>query len=41
MRDGRHVTVEVVADGAGVVSHAGAALLAGGGATEPLTRSWE
>jgi hypothetical protein len=29
MRDGRRVTVEVTADGAGLVSHAGAALLAG------------
>ena len=29
MRDGRHVTVEVTADGAGLVSHAGSALLAG------------
>jgi hypothetical protein len=28
MRDGRHVTVEVSADGAGLVSHAGSALLA-------------
>src|SRR4051812_47370752 len=28
MRDGRRVTVEVTADGAGVVSHAGSALLA-------------
>src|SRR5438309_3499578 len=28
MRDGRPVTVEVTADGAGLVSHAGAALLA-------------
>jgi Transposase DDE domain group 1 len=28
MRDGRQVTVEVVADGAGLVSHAGSALLA-------------
>ena len=28
MRDGRPVTVEVTADGAGVVSHAGSALLA-------------
>jgi hypothetical protein len=27
MRDGRFVTVEVMADGAGLVSHAGAALL--------------
>ena len=29
MRDGRRVTVEVTADGAGLVSHAGTALLAG------------
>jgi hypothetical protein len=29
IRDGRHVTVEVTADGAGLVSHAGTALLAG------------
>src|SRR5450759_1657913 len=29
MRNGRHVTVEVTADGAGLVSHAGTALLAG------------
>jgi len=29
MRDGRPVTVEVTADGAGLVSHAGTALLAG------------
>jgi hypothetical protein len=29
MRDGRHVTVEVTADGAGLVSHGGTALLAG------------
>jgi hypothetical protein len=29
MRDGRHVTVEVTADGAGLVSHAGTMLLAG------------
>ena len=29
MRDGRPVTVEVTADGAGLVSHAGSALLAG------------
>ena len=29
MRDGRHVTVEVMAEGAGLVSHAGTALLAG------------
>jgi hypothetical protein len=28
MRDGRQVTVEVTADGAGLVSHAGTALLA-------------
>src|SRR5512132_3471016 len=28
MRDGRRVTVEVTADGAGLVSHAGTALLA-------------
>ena len=28
MRDGRPVTVEVTADGAGLVSHAGSALLA-------------
>jgi hypothetical protein len=28
MRDGRSVTVEVTADGAGLVSHAGSALLA-------------
>jgi hypothetical protein len=28
MRDGRPVTVEVTADGAGLVSHAGTALLA-------------
>jgi Transposase DDE domain group 1 len=27
MRDGRRVTVEVTADGAGLVSHAGSALL--------------
>ena len=27
MRDGRSVTVEVTADGAGLVSHAGSALL--------------
>ena len=27
MRDGRQVTVEVTADGAGLVSHAGTALL--------------
>ena len=28
MRDGRSVTVEVTSDGAGLVSHAGSALLA-------------
>ena len=28
MRDGRPVTVEVMADGAGLVSHAGSALIA-------------
>ena len=30
MRDGRRVTVEVTADGAGLVSHAGTALLGAG-----------
>jgi hypothetical protein len=37
MRGGRHVTVEVTADGAGLVSHAGSALLAGVADTLGLT----
>ena len=38
MRDGRPVTVEVTADGAGLVSHAGTALLAHVADTLGLTR---
>src|SRR5665213_3487617 len=38
MRDGRQVTVEVTADGAGLVSHAGSALLAQVADTLGLTR---
>ena len=39
MRDGRLVTVEVTADGAGLVSHAGSALLAQVADTVGLTRA--
>src|SRR3954451_6560173 len=39
MRDGRPVTVEVTADGAGLVSHAGSALLAQVADTLGLTRA--
>jgi hypothetical protein len=39
MRDGRSVTVEVTADGAGLVSHAGSALLAEVADTVGLTRA--
>jgi hypothetical protein len=39
MRDGRSVTVEVTADGAGLVSHAGAALLGQVADTVGLTRA--
>jgi hypothetical protein len=39
MRDGRFVTVEVTADGAGLVSHAGSALLTQVADTVGLTRS--
>ena len=39
MRDGRFVTVEVTADGAGLVSHAGSALLAQVADTLGLTRA--
>src|SRR3954467_14180319 len=39
MRDGRPVTVEVTADGAGVVSHAGSALLAQGADKVGLTKA--
>ena len=39
MRDGRLVTVEVTADGAGLVSHAGTALLAQVADTVGLTRA--
>lgn len=39
-RDGRHVTVDVVADGEGVVSHAGAALLAEAADRFGLTAAW-
>jgi hypothetical protein len=39
MRDGRRVTVEVTADGAGLVSHAGTALLAGVADKLALTRA--
>ena len=39
MRDGRSVTVEVMADGAGLVSHAGSALLAQVADTLGLTRA--
>ena len=42
-RDGRHITVDVVADGDGLVSHAGAALLAEAadrvGLTDALSRA--
>lgn len=39
MRDGRRITVEVMADGAGLVSHAGTALLAEVADTIGLTRA--
>ena len=39
MRDGRSVTVEVTADGAGLVSHAGSALLGQVADTVGLTRA--
>jgi DDE family transposase len=39
MRDGRRFTVEVSSDGAGVVSHAGSALLAGAAEKTGLTRA--
>ena len=39
MRDGRRVTVEVSADGAGLVSHAGSALLAQAADKMGLTRA--
>src|SRR3954454_10266342 len=39
MRDGRRVTVEVTADGAGLVSHAGSALLARAGDKLGLTKA--
>ena len=39
MRDGRRVTVEVTADGAGLVSHAGSALLGQVADTVGLTRA--
>jgi hypothetical protein len=39
MRDGRPVTVEVTADGAGLVSHAGSALLAQAADTLGLTKA--
>ncbi len=39
MRDGRHFTVRVPSDGAGLVSHAGSALLAGVAEKTGLTRA--
>jgi hypothetical protein len=39
MRDGRSVTVEVTADGAGLVSHAGSALLGQVADKRGLTRA--